>query len=128
MYSVIRLYGKMPIQCSDIFCTRYLYWLYDGISPISPKMFTQSVTWRVTNCHVCYQDKGEILTVMSPRLFFHETLQSPTISTSNGNWQCSVWYRRSSRSKFCTNVVESSAQALSSSHNRGSDQRDNVHL
>lgn len=60
----------MPIQCSDIFCTRYLYWLYDGISPISPKMFTQSVTWRVTNCHVCYQDKDEILTVMSPRLFF----------------------------------------------------------
>lgn len=25
MYSVIRLYGKMPIQISDIFCARYCH-------------------------------------------------------------------------------------------------------
>lgn len=110
MYSVIRLYGKMPIQISDIFCARY--------------------------CHV----KGKILTQNGDVAkfffseYFYETLifrgvfnhpQSPIL---NGNWQCSDWYHRSSWSKFCTNVVESSAQVLSSSHNRGADQRDNVHL
>lgn len=55
MSSVIRLYGKMPIQFSYIFLYKMLiiYWLYDGTAS------TLRVTKHVYT--VSYQDKDEIL-------------------------------------------------------------------